>query len=103
MPLLAEWPSIFTDSCARPNRARVVLSGFDVDADVVAFDLDALFEGVDLGVNTDKTHPGCMSDLVEGAECAPPFARLGIDWDTGLGAATTPAFRAGRHRDDGRP
>jgi uncharacterized repeat protein (TIGR04052 family) len=60
-------------TCARPNRARIVLDDFDPERDAITADLAQLFTEVDVasGIECHGFAPGC--DL--------PFAALGLDRD----------------------
>ena len=66
--------------CARPNRPRVALDGFDPDADAIAVDPAAALAASDLGANAPGTAPGCMSGP-DDPDCAAVMPRLGITRD----------------------
>jgi uncharacterized repeat protein (TIGR04052 family) len=76
-----------TAICQRKNRPVIKLEGFDPTRDTIVVDLKKLFERSNLDVNTDKTIPGCMSGPND-PECPPIFEALGLDFQTGAGAAT---------------
>lgn len=70
------------EECGAPNRATVEL---DLDpASGVTIDLGALVTGADIGVNTAKTPPGCMSSPTEPDDCSPVFSNLGLDFSSGV-------------------
>ncbi len=69
--------------CGRPNLATVEFDGFELGADTVVLDLDALVAGADLAANTADSPPGCMSSPSEPDECGPVFGSLGLDFATG--------------------
>ncbi|MEO1084704.1 MAG: MbnP family copper-binding protein, partial [Acidobacteriota bacterium] len=48
------------EPCARPNRVTVTLADFDPAGDVVALDLAALVDGIDITTSVPRP-PGCMS------------------------------------------
>lgn len=64
-------------SCDHPNRPRVKIDDFDVDADRIQLDLDALFAGTDLSRVTDQTPHGCMA-TVDDPDCQALFDVLGL-------------------------
>jgi uncharacterized repeat protein (TIGR04052 family) len=64
-----------TTTCQRPDRNRIRLESFDPDKNVIVADIGALFADTDLSQDAQ-----CHS---AGAYCASPFARMGIDWDSG--------------------
>jgi uncharacterized repeat protein (TIGR04052 family) len=68
-------PSAGSISCSKPNRNRVRLPEFDADTDAVVIDLAELFAGMDLATVTT-----CHSS---GDDCAPLFARIGLDLTSG--------------------
>lgn len=65
--------------CRFANRVAVELPGFVPNEDVVAIDLKALFDGIDL---TDGVAGDCSSGPAE-TGCVAPFAALGLDFNTG--------------------
>lgn len=69
-------------SCARPNRAEVVLDGFDPQSSTIVADLARLFAESDLDTNATSTPPGCMGSPSD-MDCAPIFTTLGL---SGAGA-----------------
>ncbi|MCA9581955.1 MAG: metallo-mystery pair system four-Cys motif protein [Myxococcales bacterium] len=69
-----------TTACDNPNRPKVVLSDFDIAADVVEVNVGALFVDTDPMKNTKDTAVGCMSDP-DDPDCAPIFAALGLPFD----------------------
>jgi uncharacterized repeat protein (TIGR04052 family) len=72
-------------SCSRANRNEVRLDDFDPASSVVVADLGALFADSDLSGTV-----LCHSDL---DACAPLFARLGIDWDSGTSTTDQAVYR----------
>ena len=68
------------EDCARPNRPRVVLDGFDPAADRIAIDPAAALAESDLTANADGTAPGCMSGP-EDPDCTGVMPLLGIEWE----------------------
>lgn len=86
-----------SEDCGRSNRARVVLDELDPDADAVQLDLAALVGAADLVTNVPDSPPGCMSNPMEGSDCAPVFSALGLDFTNGGcvdGCAAQAVFRA---------
>lgn len=71
------------EACAQPNVATITLEDFVPGSDSVAVDLGELAGGLDLGVNTADTPPGCMSAPSEPQDCAPVFEGLGLSFDSG--------------------
>ena len=63
--------------CASPNRVEVELENFDVDADTVIADFEALVEGAPLQTNAEGTPAGCMS-APDDTDCEPIFKNLGL-------------------------
>jgi uncharacterized repeat protein (TIGR04052 family) len=63
-------------SCARPNVAEIVLSGFDAATSKIVVDYAAVVAASDLSKNAGA--PGCMSGEMD-PECGPIFERLGLD------------------------
>jgi hypothetical protein len=67
----------------------VDLPTFDVDADVVRFDVAALLGGLDLTAAPEgDTIPGCMS-FPDDPECVPVFEALGLPYGDAPGGAQT--------------
>lgn len=77
--------------CTNPNRARVVLAGFDPSQDVVTADLAAMLARTDVRRNQPQTAAGCMS-----ADSGGLFAALGLPHPSSTGADSPKAFRAER-------
>ena len=67
-----------TTTCAHPNRANVVLNGFDPDTNTIAIDLAKLVQNADITRNGGGA-PGCMS-APDDPECEPTLAAMAIDW-----------------------
>lgn len=78
-------------TCARPNRADVVLADFDAATQTIVVDYAALVAGSTLGVNGGGA-PGCMSGP-DDPECPAIFERLGLDLATGAPAEGQAFFR----------
>lgn len=72
-------------SCANPNRARVVLPGFDPAKQVILADLKALLSDTNVDVNQPDTALGCMSAPTDG-DCPGIFRALGLP----VGGSVTP-------------
>ncbi|MCB9687884.1 MAG: metallo-mystery pair system four-Cys motif protein [Alphaproteobacteria bacterium] len=72
-----------TVECDHPNRARIVLRGFDPFAGTVVFDAGALLDGTDTSLDPVMPPPGCMSGVTETVECGSLYANLGLDFTTG--------------------
>lgn len=64
-------------SCANPNRARVVLPGFDPAKQVILADLKALLSETNVDVNQPESALGCMSAPTDG-DCPGIFRALGL-------------------------
>ena len=64
-------------SCSNPNRATVVLTGFDSTKNVVVTDLERLVSSTDLNQNQPKTAPGCMS-APNDSDCIGIMKNLGL-------------------------
>lgn len=79
-------------SCRFPNRVVVELPGFVPNEDVVAINLKALFDGIDL---TDGIANDCSSGPAEAA-CLAPFAALGLEFTTGDLTGQQQVFSIGR-------
>jgi uncharacterized repeat protein (TIGR04052 family) len=73
----AEGPTTVPVSCSSTNEVRVSLPAFDLDRDVVRFDLRALLADANVDVNQEDTAVGCMSGA-DDEDCAPLFRRLGL-------------------------
>lgn len=71
------------DRCTWPNRGEAIFPRFDVERDIVAADLAALFADSDLSVNAPGTPPGCMSGQ-DDADCEPMLRNLGVNFANGL-------------------
>ncbi|MEO1368793.1 MAG: MbnP family copper-binding protein [Acidobacteriota bacterium] len=69
------------EECSRPNRVTVTLADFDPALDVVALDLAALVDGIDITTSVPRP-PGCMSGPAD-PDCVQVFANLGLDLETG--------------------
>jgi hypothetical protein len=69
-------------SCTHPNRAEVVLRGFDPGRDVLVADVGAFFAGADL-----VGESGCHSGD-EDAACVARMSAIGLDPATGAPDAT---------------
>jgi uncharacterized repeat protein (TIGR04052 family) len=81
--------------CEGPNLAQIALESFDPDTSTVILDVASLLDQVDVGADTPGSNPGCMSSPVDVAECAPIYANLGLDFETGActnGCADQQAF-----------
>ena len=74
-------------TCDRSNRPAVELAEFDPETDAVAVDLSALFEGSDLTMDS----AGCVAGASDDTVCAPIFAALGLDADSGSADAARQA------------
>ena len=79
-------PPVSAEDCARPNRPRVTLDGFDAATDAVAVDAAAALAGSDLTTNAPDTAPGCMSGP-DDPDCASVMPLMGIEWQGAEGAA----------------
>jgi uncharacterized repeat protein (TIGR04052 family) len=78
-------PTTFT--CRADNLLTVDLPTFDLDADVVRFDVAALLQGLDLtAAPAGDTIPGCMS-FPDDPECVPVFEALGLPYGDAAGGA----------------
>ena len=75
-----EGDSLQPNTCSNPNRADVVLNGFDPAQDVVVVDLAALVQGNDLMSNAPNTPMGCMSSP-EDSDCLGIMSSLGIPFN----------------------
>lgn len=64
-------------SCARPNITTIDLPAFDLAADVVELDLQALLATSDVDRNAPETPAGCMSGPSD-PECGPLLTRFGF-------------------------
>ena len=87
-------------NCAIPNRMLFTLGSsaamFDPTKQKIVVDLQGLFAGNDVTINTAGTASGCMSAL-DDPECGPMFAAMQIDRATGLpinGGAAQTVFKA---------
>lgn len=79
-------------SCTNPNRAQVVLDGFDPSTNVVAADLGALLARSDVRKNQPKTAAGCMSADSD-SDCGGLFGSLGLPHSTSTGSDSPKFFR----------
>lgn len=70
-------PTSVPATCAKDNRARVLVAPFDPAQHVLRFDLAALLAESDVDVNTKDTASGCMSGPTD-PECAGMFTALGL-------------------------
>lgn len=78
--------------CARPNRPKVTLTGFDPKTKKIVVDAKQLYTGSNLDENAVGTVPGCMGAITD-ADCEPMFSRLGLDFTTGAPNGTSsPVF-----------
>jgi uncharacterized repeat protein (TIGR04052 family) len=77
--------------CARANRPRVVLEGFDPTSGVVVVDAAELLAGIDAATDQGGA-PGCMSGGMD-PECGPMFAALGLHLETGEPSPGGSVFR----------
>ena len=90
-----EGPTRVPVSCRAPNEVAVTLPMFDVDRDVVRFDLRALLAEANVDINDADTAVGCMSGPTD-ADCAPIFRRLGLPFgDIGVGRQAVFTVRRG--------
>ncbi len=64
--------------CAHPNRAKVVLSGYNPDTNTIAIDLARLVQSSDITMNHGGS-PGCMS-MPDDPDCQAIFDAFKIDW-----------------------
>jgi uncharacterized repeat protein (TIGR04052 family) len=72
-------------SCSQQNRNEVRLDDFDPASNVIVADLAGLFADSDLSGTV-----LCHSDV---DACVAPFARLGIDWDSGASTTEQSVYR----------
>lgn len=70
--------------CMNENRPTFELMNFDPETSVIVADYAELVEGVDLGINTAETAPGCMSGPTD-PECGEVFPSFGLNYN-GAGA-----------------
>jgi len=66
--------------CVNPNLATIALTSFDATADTAVADVGAVLAGEDVGVNTAKTAPGCMS-FPGDPECDTVFPKIGLPFE----------------------
>lgn len=66
--------------CKHPNRIVVTLQKFDLEKDLVIFDLGKLLSESDLAANAMNTPPGCMS-LEGDADCLSIMKALGLPYE----------------------
>jgi uncharacterized repeat protein (TIGR04052 family) len=76
-------PDQAPDICGRPLLASISLPEFDPTESTVVFDLAQLLADVDLTKDAEGSAPGCMSFAPDVNECIPPYARLGLDYESG--------------------
>ena len=69
--------------CGRPNRAEIILRGFDPTQTTIIVDLARMFTDSDIESNVPETPPGCMSGPGD-TDCVPVFQNLGINFENGL-------------------
>lgn len=72
-----EGPTSVPTTCKAPNRLTVTLPEFDIERDVVRFDLKSLLADSDVDAAFGETGPGCMSGAAD-PECGPLFSRFGL-------------------------
>lgn len=77
--------------CANPNRATVVLEGFDPVQNIVVADLAALVANSNLATNQPDTAPGCMSSP-DDEDCVGIMGALGLPFN-GTSAPTQSFFK----------
>lgn len=81
--------------CAHPNRSTITFRTFDIDHDIVVFDLARLLAGVNLDSPAPAHSPGCMS--FPGTEsCVAPMQALGLAFDDAPAAEQTVFSREAR-------
>ncbi|MBC8067303.1 MAG: metallo-mystery pair system four-Cys motif protein [Deltaproteobacteria bacterium] len=78
-------PGVGDITCTLANRAEITLTDFDHATDTLVLDLDALFGGLDMTLDTQ-----CHS--FQGDTCPPMFESIGVDHATGLATAGQVAF-----------
>jgi len=64
-------------ACTSPNRVSVEFDAFDVDANTVIADFEALVDGAPLSTNQEGTPAGCMAEPTD-SDCGPLFGNLGL-------------------------
>lgn len=69
-------------ACARPNRPRIALTGFDAKTSKIVVDAKVLYSGSNVDENAADTIPGCMGAETD-SDCAPMFSRLALDFASG--------------------
>jgi len=74
--------------CTNPNRVDVEFGAFDLDANVVVADFEALVAGAPLSTNAEGTPAGCMSPPSD-ADCGPLFENLGLPFGEQPGGTQT--------------
>jgi len=79
-------------SCARPDRPVITLPAFDATSQTVIFDVKKLLAGSDITSNAGDSI-GCASAASD-PDCEGPFARLGLDLETGAVVEGQDVFRA---------
>ena len=78
-------PNAGTIKCAKPNRSRVELQGFELGKSEIVLDVRPLLSGSDLR-ETIECHSGT-------AVCDPLFEALGVDYASGQAGAMQRVFR----------
>lgn len=73
-------------TCARPNRNRIALSGFDPDTSVIVADLAKVFANVDLSKPLECHGPSSPA-------CGPAYTALGLNAADGTARDTQEVFR----------
>ena len=82
-------------ACNHANLQTIRIDGFDVDVDVVAFDVAALYADSDLDVAPDPavdSASGCMAFSGD-PECPPMFERLGMRFESAEPGPPQTVFR----------
>lgn len=64
-------------SCRFPNRAPIVVSGFNPATDTLVMDVARMLADSNVDINQEKTAVGCMSAQND-SDCGPLFGRLGL-------------------------
>jgi hypothetical protein len=72
-------------TCARPNRTKVELEGFDAESSTIVADLSKAYEDVDLKDAIECHGPG--------PECAPVYDAFGLNLETGAARDSQKVFR----------
>lgn len=85
-----------TATCSRPNIPTITFDEFDIENDVIIFDLATLLDGVALYESTPMP-PGCMSGI-DDADCMTLFPNFGLSLEDGActdACSSQAAFRLG--------